>query len=68
MNYIKTGFMLAIGWYLGKTVCKITREVSSDLVKHYVPDKYWNRYSPDYLLRTPPPENEVKFKIGFSMD
>ena len=69
MSYIKVGFELAVGWYFGKTMCHIVDEASARLVRHYVPEKYWNARHPDYPLRTNIKANkQAKMKIGFSTE
>ena len=69
MNYVKIGFGLTVGWYLGKTVCHTVDEASARLIRHYVPERYWNAKHPNYPLRANTKmTKETKMKIGFSVD
>ncbi len=71
MKYVKAGFVLAIGWYVGKAVFDTAVRVTNDLICHYVPEKYWNKNCPEYLGKTTVKTratNKAKMKIGFSTD
>ncbi len=71
MSYIKKGFQLAIGVCLGKALYDSVNAVAGDIVKKYVPEKYWNREHPDYLdfkLSSNETSEKRQQPIGFRAD
>ncbi len=67
MNYVKIGFEMAIGWYLGKFTYDVIMGFANKMIEYHVPEKYWNDKHPDYPANRSR-KSEAKMKIGFFDD